>query len=176
MKLMTALLGASALSIAATAAIADGHVGERGRDGEVKIIYWQAPSILNAYLSGGTKDVEAASLVIEPLARYDSSGNLTPWLVDEIPTVANGGVSEDLTQITWKITPGIVWSDGTPLTSADAKFTWEYCTHPEGGCAQATKYEGVASVETPDELTVVVNFATVGQKTLLLAWAPLEKV
>ena len=159
MKLMTALLGASAFTAAATVAVADGHVGERGRDGEVKIIYWQAPSILNPYLSGGTKDIESASLVVEPLARFDSSGNIVPWLVDEVPTVENGGVAEDLTSITWKITPGIVWSDGTPFTSADVKFTYEYCVHPEGGCAQGAKYEGVASVETPDELTVVVNFS-----------------
>jgi hypothetical protein len=33
-------------------------------------------------------------------------GELVPWLVEEIPTVENGGVSEDLTSITWKITPG----------------------------------------------------------------------
>ncbi|MCV6593612.1 MAG: peptide ABC transporter substrate-binding protein [Silicimonas sp.] len=156
MKLMTALLGAAAaVAMTPMAMAAD---GERGRDGEVKIIYWQAPSILNTYLSGGTKDSEAASLVIEPLARYDTEGVLVPYLVDEVPTVANGGVSEDLTQITWKITPGLVWSDGTAFTSADAKFTYEYCTHPEGGCAYATKYEGVKSVETPDDLTVVVTF------------------
>ena len=164
MKLMTALLGASALCAFGSTALADGHEGERGRDGEVKIIYWQAPSILNPYLSGGTKDIEAASLVIEPLARYDENGNLVPWLVDEIPTVANGGVSEDLTQITWKITPGLVWSDGSAFTSADAKFTYEYCSHPEGGCAQLTKYEGVSSVETPDELTVVVTFEPAAAK------------
>jgi len=159
MKLVTALLGASALSAMTTVAVADGHEGERGRDGEVKIIYWQAPSILNPYLSGGTKDIESASLVVEPLARFDSSGNIVPWLVDEIPTVANGGVTEDLTQITWKISEGIVWSDGTPFTSADVKFTYDYCVDPEGGCAQGAKYEGIASVETPDDMTVVVNFS-----------------
>ena len=160
MKLMAALTGAAATTLALTSlAYAEAHEGERGRDGEVRIIYWQAPSILNPFLSGGTKDVESASLVLEPLARYDEKGELVPWLVDEIPTVENGGVSEDLTSITWKITPGITWSDGTPFTSADAKFTYEYCTNPDGGCAQASKFEGVASVETPDEQTVVVNFA-----------------
>jgi peptide/nickel transport system substrate-binding protein len=97
-------------------------------------------------------------MIIEPLARYDETGTLVPWLVEEVPTVENGGVSEDLTSITWKITPGLVWSDGTPFTSADVKFTYEYCTHPEGGCAQAAKFTGVTSVETPDDLTVVVNF------------------
>lgn len=158
MKFMPALMGAAAFAALAPQAFADGHEGERGRDGEVKIIYWQAPSTLNSYLSGGTKDMESASLVIEPLARFDETGNLMPWLVDEIPTVANGGVSEDLTQITWKLTDGILWSDGTPLTSADVKFSYDYCVHPEGGCAQLARYEGVESVETPDALTIVVNF------------------
>ncbi|RMD92134.1 MAG: peptide ABC transporter substrate-binding protein, partial [Alphaproteobacteria bacterium] len=103
MTVKKTLLGAVALVALAPMAFA---AGERGRDGEVKIIYWQAPSILNPYLSGGTKDVEAASMIVEPLARYDEKGNLTPWLVEEIPTVGNGGVSADLTQITWKIKPG----------------------------------------------------------------------
>ncbi|MEM1389176.1 MAG: peptide ABC transporter substrate-binding protein [Pseudomonadota bacterium] len=158
MKYTTALLGAASVLAMSSGVFADGHEGERGRDGNLSIIYWQAPSILNPFLSGGTKDVESSSLIVEPLARYDSGGNLTPWLVTEIPTVENGGVAEDLTSITWNIQEGITWSDGTPFTSADVAFTAEYCMHPEGGCAQLSKFEGVASVETPDELTVVVNF------------------
>ena len=153
MKHKSVLLGAAAAVALAPAAFA-----ERGSDGEVKIIYWQAPSILTPFLSGGTKDVEAASMILEPLARYNEQGELVPWLAAEIPTVANGGVSEDLTSITWKIAPGLLWSDGTPFTSADVAFTHEYCTHPEGGCAQLTKFNGVTSVETPDDLTVVVTF------------------
>ena len=158
MKLKTALWGAVALTALAPMAFAAGHEGPRGRDGEVKIIYWQAPSIMNPYLSGGTKDLEAASLVIEPLARYNEDGEMVPWLAESVPTVENGGVSEDLTQITWKLKEGLLWSDGTPVTSADAKFTWEYCTAEGGGCAQSEKYNDVVSVETPDDRTIVVNF------------------
>jgi peptide/nickel transport system substrate-binding protein len=148
------LLGATALAGLASMAQA-----ERGADGHVNLIYWQAPSIMNPYLSGGTKEVEAASLVIEPLGRYNSKGEMVPYLATEIPTVENGGVAEDLTSITWKIKPGITWSDGTPLTANDVKFTAEYCMHPEGGCAQLGKYEGVESVEVIDDLTVKVNFS-----------------
>ncbi|WP_136441260.1 peptide ABC transporter substrate-binding protein [Pacificoceanicola onchidii] len=155
MKLKTLMMGAVASMALAPAAFA-----ERGSDGEVKILYWQAPSILNPFLSGGTKDVESSSMIIEPLLRYDETGTLVAWLVDEVPTVANGGFSEDLTQITYKLTPGLKWSDGTDFTSEDVKFTYEYCTHPEGGCAQLTKFEGITSVETPDATTVVVNFAS----------------
>ena len=146
MKLKTLLLGAIASTAFAPMALADGHEGERGRDGEVKVIYWQAPSILNPYLSGGTKDIESSAVVIEPMARFDQNGTLVPYLTDEIPTVANGGVSEDLTSITWKLKEGLLWSDGTPVTSDDLVFTAQYCMDPEGGCAQLAKFEGVESV------------------------------
>ncbi len=147
-----ALGSALVLSMASMAA------AERGSDGQLNIIYWQAPSILNPYLSGGTKDVESSSMVIEPLGRYDQDGALVPYLAKEIPTVANGGVSEDLTSITWTLKEGLLWSDGTPVTSADVKFTADYCMHPEGGCAQASFFDGVTSVEAIDDLTVKVTF------------------
>ncbi len=153
MTLKHLLTGAAALSLMAGAAAA-----ERGSDGQLNIIYWQAPSILNPYLSGGTKELESASLVIEPLARYDETGTMVPFLVDEIPTLENGGISEDLTTITWTLSEGILWSDGTALTAEDVVFTWEYCTHPEGGCAQASNFTDVTSVEALDDRTVRVTF------------------
>ncbi len=153
MKLRTALLGAAAAFALAPAAFA-----ERGADGHVNVLYWQAPSTLNPYLSSGTKDVEASSLVLEGLAGFNEKGEVIARLAEAVPTVDNGGVSADLTSITWKLKPGLLWSDGSPVTSKDAKFTYEYCTHPEGGCAQAARYEGIASVETPDDLTVKVTF------------------
>ncbi len=154
MKLKTLALCAVAGVAFATAAAA-----ERASDGEVKIIYWQAPSILNPYLSSGTKDIESASLVIEPLGRYGPDGALIPYLAEEIPTVENGGVSADLKSITWKLKSGLVWSDGSAVTSADVKFTADYCMNPDGGCAQAAKFEGVTSVDIVDDLTVKVSFS-----------------
>ncbi|MEM7425577.1 MAG: peptide ABC transporter substrate-binding protein [Pseudomonadota bacterium] len=153
MKMKTALLGALT-----AVAFATGASAERGSSGHVNIIYWQAPSTMNPYLSGGTKELEAASLVVEPLARYDEGGNLVPWLAESVPTTANGGVSADLTTVTWKLKSGLKWSDGSPVTSADVVFSWKYCTHPEGGCAQNEKYNDVKSVEALDDLTVKVTF------------------
>ncbi|MCA0921083.1 peptide ABC transporter substrate-binding protein [Pseudooceanicola nanhaiensis] len=153
MRTKSLLLGAAAALAMAPAAMA-----ERGADGHVNVIYWQAPSILNPYLSGGTKDIESSSIVVEPLGRYDQDGNLVPYLATEIPTLENGGVSEDLTSITWKLKEGLLWSDGTPVTSKDVVFTAEYCMHPDGGCAQLAKFNNVASVEAIDDLTVKVTF------------------
>ena len=158
MKTKLALLGATALVTSATSLWADGHEGERGRDGQVNIIYWQAPSTLNPYLSGGTKEVEAASLVLESLGRFDNTGALLPWLAAEIPTVENGGISEDLTTITWTFKDGVTWSDGSALTANDAVFTWQYCTVEGGGCAQASYFDGVASMEAIDDVTLKITF------------------
>ncbi|MCB6177605.1 peptide ABC transporter substrate-binding protein [Rhodobacter sp. Har01] len=153
MKMKTALLGAAAVLAFAPAAFA-----ERGADGNVNVLYWQAPSILNPYLSSGTKDVETASLILEGLAGFNEKGEVIARLAETVPTVENGGISADLTQITWKLKAGLLWSDGTPVTSKDAKFTYEYCTHPEGGCAQAARYVGIKAIDTPDDLTVIITF------------------
>ena len=151
-RFLPLLLATCVLLVSATA------MAERGRDGHVSILYWQAPSILNPFLSGGTKDLEAASMILEPLARHDEAGNLVPWLATSVPTVANGGVSEDLTTITWTLREALVWSDGSPVTSADVVFTAEYCLDPAGGCSGLTQFDDVIAVRAVDELTVEVTF------------------
>ena len=151
MKLKTALMG-TVLGTVAAVSMAPAAFAERGADGHVNIIYYQAPSTMNPYLSGGTKEVESASLVLESLGRFTDTGELVPWLAAEIPTVENGGVSEDLTSITWTLQDGVMWSDGTPLTANDAVFTWQYCTAEGGGCAQASYFDGVESVEAVEWL------------------------
>jgi peptide/nickel transport system substrate-binding protein len=154
MKLKFALMGAAA----SVALIPFSAMAERGASGHLNIIYWQAPSILNPYLSGGTKDVDASSLILEPLARFNEEGVMVPWLAESIPTVENGGVAEDLLSITWVLREGLLWSDGTPLTAADAVFSAEYCMHPEGGCAQRRYFNDVTSVEAIDDRTIRVSF------------------
>ncbi|MBO9454211.1 peptide ABC transporter substrate-binding protein [Paracoccus sp. R12_1] len=153
MKLRTLLMSAAATMTLAPAAMA-----ERGADGQVNVIMWQAPSTMNLYLSSGTKDIIAASMTLEPLASFTPEGTLTPRLATELPSIENGGISEDLKTVTWKLKEGIKWSDGTDLTADDVVFTANYCMHPDGGCAQLAKFEGVESVEAVDPLTVKVTF------------------
>lgn len=153
MKLKTALMGAAALLAFAPAAFA-----ERGSDGELKIIQSQAASTMNQYLSSGTKDINASSMVSEPLASYKPDGTMMPRLAVEIPTLENGGVSADGKTITWKLLPGVKWSDGTDFTADDVVFTGQYCMDPAGGCAQLSKFEGIDKIEAVDPLTVKISF------------------
>ncbi len=130
--------------------------GEAGSGGELLLLQWQAPSQANGLLSSGTKDILAASLVNEPLARFDPAGEIVPTLAAEIPTLENGGQAEDFMSITWKLKEGVMWSDGTPFTSDDVVFTWEYCADELTGCS--ADFTTVESVVADDDLTVTINF------------------
>ena len=135
-----------------------GGVGLAQDTSEVTILYWQAVSILNPYLSGGTKDVDASALILEPLANFGPDGSMVPVLATEIPTLENGGVAEDLTSITWKIKEGVTFSDGKHLTLDDFIFTWQYCTHDEAACAQTQFFEDIVAVEDIGDNQLKITF------------------
>lgn len=149
---------ALALGVAALGANSGASAGaEAGAGGELNLIQWQAPSIINPYLSGGTKDIMAGSLVLEPLANTGPDGVLVPNLAAEIPTLENGGFAEDLMSITWTLKEGVLWSDGTPLTADDLVFTFEYTT-AENAPIVTDSYSGVKAVTAVDDVTVLIEF------------------
>ena len=122
------------------------------------ILYWQAPSLPGPYLVAGNKDTDAGAVTLEPLASYDPDGELTPRLTAEIPTLENGGISEDLMSITWKLRQGLKWSDSSDFTANDVVFTWRYCTDEETGCIGEDAFSGIESVNAIDDLTVRIEF------------------
>ncbi len=124
----------------------------------VTILYWQAASILNPYLSSGTKDNDASAIVLEPLANFGPDGSLVPVLAADIPSPENGGISEDLKSITWTLRDDVLWSDGSSLSAEDVVFTYEYCTHPDGGCVQSDEFSGIVSVEAMGMHQVTITF------------------
>lgn len=127
-------------------------------DESMTVAISQAVSILNPYLSRGDKDVYSAAMVLEPLANFDPNGELVPTLAEEIPTLENGGIAEDLKSITWKLKKDVVWSDGTPFTAADVVFTYEYCADPNMGCSSPNYTLGIEKVEAMDDYTVKLSF------------------
>jgi peptide/nickel transport system substrate-binding protein len=147
----------SLIALGALMALSQAAMAQRGSSGHANVIYWQAPSILNPYLSTGTKDVESASLVLEPLIRFNEKGEMVPFLAAEVPTVANGGFAADFKTITYKLRPGLKWSDGTPFTASDVLFTYEYCTGIKG-CAKTNIFAPVDKVVAVDPTTVRITF------------------
>lgn len=132
---------------------------QAGGGGLLKLLWWQAPTILNNHLAQGTKDFDASRPVLEPLAAVNADGELVPILAAEIPSLENGGVSADGLSVTWKLREGVTWSDGEPFTSADVAFTYEYTINPDTTSTTQAAYTAISTIETPDDYTVVVNFS-----------------
>lgn len=126
--------------------------------GTVKLLYWQAPTTLNPHLSPGSKDREAASPILEPLAAYNADEELEPILAAEIPTVENGGISDNSQTVIWKLKEGVLWSDGEAFTADDVVFTYNFITTPEVGATSGEFYGDVESVEAVDDSTVKITF------------------
>jgi len=98
-----------------------------------------------------------AAWVVEPLFIARPDGAYEPVLASEVPTVENGGVSEDGLTVTYRLRDGITWSDGEPLTAEDLVYTWDVFQDPGSTALVPTVYEAVESVTEVDELTVEVT-------------------
>ncbi|MBI3915224.1 MAG: peptide ABC transporter substrate-binding protein [Chloroflexi bacterium] len=143
---------------AATAAPTAAPAAVAGACGTLRILYWQAVTVLNSHHSQGTKDYDGARLVLEPLAATNPRGEVVPALAVEVPTIANGGVAKDLTSVTWKLKPGVKWSDGTDFTADDVVFTWKYGSDPATATTDAGTLDNVKTVEAVDKNTVKVTW------------------
>lgn len=131
---------------------------KRGGGGKLRLLWWQAPTILNVHLAAGGKDYDASRVVYEPLAGFNADGELVPTLAAEIPSFDNGGLSRDGTAVTWRLKKGVVWHDGKPFTADDVIFTWEYTADPATAAVTSGSYQNIRHIDTLDEHTVKVVF------------------
>jgi peptide/nickel transport system substrate-binding protein len=134
-----------------------GGGGSGGGGGNTLTVgYYEEPAILNSFIVGGdlaaTGDVTAgilqAPLVILPDLSFG------PQLSDGMPKV----ISESPLTIEYKLKKGLKWSDGKPLTSEDAKFSYDLIMDPKNKIITRTGWEDIDKFETPDDLTVRMTF------------------
>src|SRR6516164_55999 len=119
---------------------------KRGGGGPLKLLWWQAPTLLNPHFATGTKDQDASRIFYEPLASWDVEGHLNPILAAEIPSLQNGGLAADAKSVTWKLKPGLKWHDGKPVTADDLIFNWEYATDSATAAVSGSIYGDVDKI------------------------------
>lgn len=131
---------------------------QRGGGGTLRLLWWQAPTILNPHLAQGTKDFDASNIVFEALAYFDAEDKLVPRLAEEIPSFEKGTLDPEGRWVIWKLRKNVKWHDGEPFTAKDVKFTWEYITDEKTTATTIGSYRAIESVEIVDDYTVKVNF------------------
>jgi peptide/nickel transport system substrate-binding protein len=153
------LVGASLLGVAGCGGGGGGQQGGGGGGAQGNSIVTgldQEPAVLNRMLSEGqlqvTNDV-TAGIVESPIA-IQPDLTYKPWLAEAMPEI----VSENPMILEYKLKDGLTWSDGEPLTSADAKWTFEQIINPDNNIALREGWDQVSKFETPDKRTVRMTF------------------
>jgi len=147
---------APCLFIACLSAAALGFAQQRG--GAARITIYQEPETLHPLFGSQSVNNVVEEPIIEGLLTVNPEGEYVPVLAAEVPSLENGGLSEDGLTVTYRLKEGVTWSDGEPLTSADVKFTFDAIMDESNPVTSTDGYDKMVSVETPDEHTVVVTY------------------
>jgi peptide/nickel transport system substrate-binding protein len=165
-RLRVAAVGIAALAMLATACgggstpsgngssgAAGGSSAAAGGDGGTAVMAIDAdPPTLNPGLTTDyTTATNIAAKIFEGLVYLDPEGTPKPQLA------TSWEMSDDELTYTFHLRKGVLWQDGQPFTSADVK--WSYQT----GLKQNSRAQGalkhVASIDTPDDSTVVIKLS-----------------
>lgn len=125
--------------------------------GRVVIGVQQEPEMLSEILNSMATNNMVCNLIFSKFVKYDDHFELLPDLITVIPTVENGGISADHRVYTYHLRSGVRWHDGVPLTSGDVRFTFDVIMDPKVNVESREGWEAVASLDTPDDTTVVFH-------------------
>ncbi len=124
----------------------------------VTISFTQEPSTLNPLYMNQWFAQITTNFWLERPWNFNEKNEPYPVLLTELPSVENGGVSEDGMTITMHLKDGLAWSDGEPFTSDDFVFTWQMYMADSNAVATRYPYEEfVKNVTASDPKTVVVE-------------------
>jgi peptide/nickel transport system substrate-binding protein len=123
--------------------------------GQVIVGLSQEPTVFNPLMPHIEVDQGVHWNLFSPLWGVDEQGNFFPQLAAEVPSVANGGISEDGRSWRIKLRPGVTWHDGHPFSADDVKFTLELLNNPHFRAFSRNGYSLVSDVKvvSPTEIT-----------------------
>jgi len=123
---------------------------EQPRQGGTVVIGAGEPPCADWYglCGSGSYGILALQTLPSPLEFVDGRYRTTPLLLGE-PTVDPGPPQ----RVTYRIDPRAVWSDGTPITSSDFRYTWE-----QGRTTNARGMADIAAVDDTDPKTAIVTW------------------
>jgi peptide/nickel transport system substrate-binding protein len=95
------------------------------------------------------------SLQYDLLLNFDpATSAAAPGLATEVPSVENGGISDDHLTYTFNIRDDATWQDGEPVTARDVAFTYRFVL--DNGFGALNNYLPYdPTFETPDDRTLI---------------------
>jgi peptide/nickel transport system substrate-binding protein len=119
--------------------------------GTAVVVVPQDPDSLDPHLAVASGTSEMMFNVFEGLLKPNEKGEVYPALAESYEVSADG-----LTY-TFKIRKGVKFHNGNPMTVDDVKYSYERLMGKDTGKSLNSAFANVASVETPDDATVVLK-------------------
>jgi peptide/nickel transport system substrate-binding protein len=118
----------------------------------------EEPDSLNFSLTTRPSAQWILSTVDARMIRINADNEYEPQLLREVPTLENGGISEDGLSYTIRFLPDVTWSDGEPVDARDFRFTWETLTAPDYPAAVLRGWTLIEDVTvSSDNLSAVIR-------------------
>ena len=89
------------------------------------------------------------------IVTVDKDLNIVPNLAESFEQ------SDDGLSYTFKLRPGVKFHNGVEMTSADVKYSFDRVKNPDTGAVNFEVFNNVTSIDTPDDLTVVVSLSSI---------------
>lgn len=164
----TAPTAAAPAAATSAPAAAPGQVKEVPRNRTLVVTPWgnqtelSNPTNWNIYLNSTynpQREIGDKTLFEALMYTNLNTGEVIPWQAESFKYNA------DNTAITVKLRKGITWADGVPFTSKDVKYTLEMLRDNSPDLRYSTiMKEWVKNVDTPDDLTAVINLNKPGPR------------
>jgi peptide/nickel transport system substrate-binding protein len=150
LAVLVALLGL--LSEAATGALA--QTAPR-RGGILEFAVTVEPKDYDCYSNTSFAFLHPIAPHYSTLLKFDAANY--PRIIGDL--AQSWTVSSDRMTYVFKLRPNVLFHDGSPLTSADIKASYERLIHPPPGVVSARRvdYGAISGIDTPDPLTVVFH-------------------
>ena len=145
----------------------------RHEGGSLVLGDWESPTNFSPLFNQEVPAAQVDALLYAGLVQLDANLQPVPDLVQRVPTLQNGDVtwnrSSGTMDVTYSLRPGLRWSDGLPLTSADVAFTWRLIVNPSvQGVLSPEGYAAISRIDIHDALRFTLHFDLVYAKYLNL--------
>lgn len=107
---------------------------------ELRLNLGTEPQTIDPNLAADAVSVGVVRQLYGGLLGFDENLELTPALAKELPSQANGGISEDGLVYTFRLREDAAWSDGKPLTADDVVYSVKRLLDPVTGSPYAPMY------------------------------------
>lgn len=162
--LLTALgLALAACSPAGPSASTEEAIGSRVA-ARTLVLAFREPGTLTTRPLGeaGQSRTMVRELFNAQIAQRDDRGEFRPYLVEALPQLHTDTwrvLPDGRTETTYRLKPGLVWHDGTPLSPEDFVFSWQVHSNVAFGMARVPPFAFIESVTASDNRTFMIRWA-----------------